>query len=403
MEFSIPRHIADLSQEIRGFIDAQVIPLEADLATRPFLEIERALDRVRADARRRGLWLPQLSEKHGGMNLGVLGFALISEQLGRSPLGHYALNCQVPDAGNMEILIEHGTPEQQERWLRPLLAGEIRSCFSLTEPEHPGSNPLWLDTTASPRDGGWVLNGRKWFSTGADGAAFALVVAITDPAAEPHARQSVFIVPTSAPGYRLVRNLSIMGQTGSGWASHAEIVYEDCRLPAESLLGSRGAGALITQSRLGTGRIHHCMRWIGVAERAFSMMCERAARRELAPGDPLGGRQIVQTWIAESRAEIDAARLLVLHSAWKLETRGIHEARTDVSLVKFHVADVMAKVLDRALQVHGALGMTDDTILSFFYRQERGARIYDGPDEIHKTLVARRILAGAGLRKDERR
>jgi alkylation response protein AidB-like acyl-CoA dehydrogenase len=326
------------------------------------------------------------------MGLGLLEFALVGEELGRSPLGHYAFNCQAPDAGNLELLREFATEAQQQRWLIPLARGEIRSCFAMTEPDFPGSNPVWMGTRAL-RDGeDYVLDGRKWFASAADGAAFAIVMAVTDPEAESHRRASLLIVPTDSPGFHHVRNISCMGHAGDGWASHAELAFEGCRVPRANLLGAEGAGFAMAQARLGPGRIHHAMRWIGVCRRAFELLCHRAAARELGPGDPLGSRQAVQEWIAESKAAIEAARLLVLHAAWTIDTRGAAAAREAISLVKFHVAAVMQQVIDRAIQAHGALGISDDTVLSWFYRQERAARIYDGPDEVHKAVVARRLL-----------
>jgi alkylation response protein AidB-like acyl-CoA dehydrogenase len=267
----------------------------------------------------------------------------------------------------------------------------------MTEPECAGSNPVWMKTTAV-RDGDqYVINGHKWFTSAADGATFAVVMAVTDPNAEPHRRASQIFVPLDTPGFKLVRNIPVMGHAGDGWPSHSEVRYENCRVPVANLLGKEGAGFEIAQARLGPGRIHHCMRWIGICERSLDLMCERAARRDLAPGDKLGTRQTIQNWIAESRAEINASRLMVLHAAWKIDREGTKAAREEISLIKFYVADVMMRVIDRAIQVHGALGVTDDTVLSYFYRFERGARIYDGPDEVHKSVVAKRILKGHGL------
>jgi len=308
-------------------------------------------------------------------------------------------NAQAPDAGNMEILHQFGTEAQQERWLRPLTAGDIRSCFAMTEPEHAGSNPVWMSTTAVKDGSDYVINGHKWFTTGADGAAFAVAMVVTDPDAAPHERASQIIVPTDTPGYRLVRNISCMGDEGADWESHGEVRFEGCRVPQENLLGGEGEGFPIAQARLGPGRIHHCMRWIGISERSFDLMCGHAATRETAPGELLGSKQTIQNWIAESRAEIDAARLLVHHAGWRIDQVGAKEARVDVSLIKFFVADMMMKVVDRALQTHGVLVFSDDTVLSFFYRHERAARIYDGPDEVHKSVVARRILKGYGMGK----
>jgi alkylation response protein AidB-like acyl-CoA dehydrogenase len=295
--------------------------------------------------------------------------------------------------------MEHGTPEQQERFLRPLVRGEIRSCFTMSEPEFAGSNPVWMGTTAVREGDEWVLSGHKWFASSADGAAFAVCMAVSDPDAEPHRRASMFLVPTATPGFELVGNLSVMGHRGGGWASHGEVSYQAARVPHANLLGARGAGFAIAQERLGPGRIHHCMRWIGVCERAFELLCRHAATRELAPGRPLGGKQIVQQWIAESRAEIHGARLMVLHAAWRVAREGARAAREEISLIKFTVARTMQRVLDRAIQAHGALGMTDDTPLAWWWAHERAARIYDGADEVHLEAVARRLLRGYGMRE----
>ncbi|HEX5726720.1 MAG TPA: acyl-CoA dehydrogenase family protein [Longimicrobiaceae bacterium] len=388
-----------LLSRVRAFVREEIVPLEERFLREPFRALLPALDEVRARVKAAGLWAPHLPRELGGLGLSLAEFAPVSELLGWSPLAHYAFNCQAPDVGNMELLHAHGTPEQQRRWLEPLARGEIRSCFAMTEPEHAGSNPVWLSATAV-RDGGeYVIDAHKWFTSSADGAAFAIVMAVTDPAAErPHARASQIIVPAGTPGFRIVRNLPVMGEAGEDYFSHAEVVFEACRVPVENRIGPEGAGFLLAQERLGPGRIHHCMRWIGVAERAFDLMCRRAVLRELAPGDPLGTRQAVQHWIAESRAEIDAARLLSLDAAARIDRGGAKAARVEVSTIKFFVAGVLQHVIDRALQVHGAAGMTDDLLLSFWYRHERGARIYDGPDEVHKSLVAREILKGYGLR-----
>lgn len=326
------------------------------------------------------------------MGLSLVEHGLLASELGRTPIGHYIFNTQAPDAGNMEILLKYGTPEQQKQYLEPLVAGRVRSCFSMTEPEHAGSNPVWMSTTAVRDGDSYVINGHKWFSTSGEGAAFAVVMAVTDPDAPPHSRASMFLVPADTPGFRIECNTPVMGHRGEGWHSHAEIRYENCRVPAANLLGPLGAGFAIAQERLGPGRIHHCMRWLGICERSFELMCRYALKRELAPGEPLATRQFVHGWIAESRADIDAARLLVLRAAWRIEHEGPKAAREDISLIKFFVANVMMAVIDRALQTHGGLGVTDYTPLAFFYRNERAGRIYDGPDEVHKIVVAKRIL-----------
>ena len=396
MDFSIPPETRELVDRIRDFVETEVYPLEESWQKVTFRELIPELQQKRQLVREQGLWTPQIPKSHGGLGLGFLEHALVSEQLARSPLGHYIFNAQAPDAGNMEILLEFGTPSQQDNWLTPLLAGDVRSCFSMTEPERPGSNPVWMETRAVRDGNDYVINGHKWFTSSADGASFAVVMVVTDPDAEPHARASQIIVPTDAPGFTLVRNIPCMGHAGEDWASHSEILYEDCRVPAENLLGEEGAGFAIAQSRLGPGRIHHCMRWIGISERCLELMCQRAASRDIAPGEKLASRQVIQHWIADSRTEIDASRLMVLHAGWKIDQLGAKEARTEVSSIKYYVADVMMKVIDRAIQVHGALGISDDTILSYFYRNERAARVYDGPDEVHRNVVARRVLREHG-------
>jgi acyl-CoA dehydrogenase len=313
--------------------------------------------------------------------------------LGWTPFGPYVCNCQAPDVGNMELLLQFGTPSQHARFLQPLVRGEVRSCFAMTEPEHAGSNPVVMSTRAV-RDGDeLVITGHKWFTSSADGAAFAVVMAVTDPeATAPHRRASQILVPLSSPGYQLVRNISVMGEAGGGWASHAEIRFDGVRVPLANVLGPQGAGFALAQERLGPGRIHHCMRWIGICERAFDLMCKRAVSRELAPGEPLSSKQAVQFWIAESRIEIHAARLMVLDAASKIAARGQEAAREEIAYIKVFVANTLQRVLDRAIQAHGALGVTDDTPLAWWYRHERAARIYDGADEVHKTVIARRAL-----------
>ncbi|MBM4394549.1 MAG: acyl-CoA dehydrogenase family protein [Deltaproteobacteria bacterium] len=268
----------------------------------------------------------------------------------------------------------------------------------MTEPEYPGSNPTWMGTTATEDAGEWVIRGHKWFATGADGAAFAICMAVTDPdAPEPHARASMIVVPAGTPGYDVIGNLSVMGDRGGDWASHGEVAYHGARVPLANLLGPRGRGIVIAQQRLGPGRMHHCMRWIGVCERAFDIMCRHAATRQIAPGKPLGTRQIVQQWIAESRAEIHAARLIVLRAAWRIENEGLYAAREEISIIRLTVARTLQRVLDRAIQCLGGLGMTDDTPLAFWYAHERGARIHDGADEVHIDAIARRILKSHGM------
>lgn len=398
-----PARLEAVLDRARAFVEAELVPLEPLLLGADFEALLPAMERARAAAREGGLWNPHLDADHGGPGLGLEAFGRVSEALGRSPLGHYACNCQAPDAGNMELLLAHGSADQRERFLEPLLRGDVRSCFAMTEPGHAGSNPTVMSTTARLEGGEWVLDGRKWFTTAFDGAAFCVVMAVTDPDAESrYARASMVVVPTDAEGLEHVRKLPVMGDEGAGWFSHSEIRLDGVRVPEANLLGPRGGGFLLAQERLGPGRIHHCMRWLGVCERAFDLMCEYAGTRELAPGRVLASRGTVQAWIAESRAEIDAARLYVLDTARRIDAadsvvEGQKAARVQVSAIKFYVAGVLQRVLDRALQAHGGLGMLDDTPLAFWARHERAARIYDGPDEVHRAVVAREELRARGL------
>ena len=393
MDFDPPEAVRPLLERIEKFVADVVIPAEATVLTQGFAASAAVLDDLRAQCKAAKLWGPQLPTSLGGLGLGLVEHGLVSERLGRSPLGHYTFGCQAPDAGNLEILHKYGTAEQKDRWLEPLAHGRIRSCFSMTEPENPGSNPTLLSCRAVRTGDEYVINGHKWFTSSADGARFAIVMAVTDPDASPHSRASMIIVPTDTKGFELARNIPIMGDPGSGYASHGEIYYRDVHVPVTNRLGPEGAGFLIAQERLGPGRIHHCMRWIGVCERVFDTMCRHITRRKIAEDKTLASRQIAQAWVAEARAEIEAARLMVLSCAWTIEKKGFSAARDQVSLIKFYVADVMLRLVDRAIQLHGALGITSDTILAYYYVHERGARIYDGPDEVHKMSVAKRILA----------
>lgn len=377
---------------LRELVDEVLIPLEPLMLAHRRAEFEVDLEKARTRMREEGFWLPQVAKKFGGQGLSLYEHGLVSEQLGRSLVGHVACNCQAPDAGNMEVLIERGSAEQQRQFLEPLLAGETRSAFAMTESAHAGSNPVIMSTRASREGDDYVIDGHKWYTTGADGAAFLIVMAVTDPDAPPHQAASQIIVPTDSPGYELVRNIPVMGETGWGHHSHAEIRFENVRVPVTHRIGAEGEGFRIAQERLGPGRIHHCMRWLGICARAYELAGERASARELSPGNVLAGQQTIQNWLSESRAEIEAARLLVLDTAARIDRHGQYSARSAVSMIKFHTADILQRVLDRALQIHGALGMCDDTPLAYWYRQERAARIYDGPDETHKMALARRLL-----------
>lgn len=382
-----------LLEKYRQFLKNELFPIDLEIVKGPFRSFLPQLETLRSKAKSLGLFAPHLPKDEGGVGLNLVQFAQVSEILGQSPIGHYVFNCNAPDIGNMELLHLFGSEFQKETWLKPLQEGKIRSCFAMTEPEHAGSNPVNLSTSAVREGEYYRIDGHKWFTTAADGAAFSIVMAVTNPQAEsPYQRASMIIVPLDNPGFKLIRNIPIMGEAGEDYLSHAEVKFEACMVPVSNLIGTEGQGFALAQERLGPGRIHHCMRWIGICERVFDMMCKRAISRELDFGKPLAEKQTIQNWIAESRAEIKASRLMVLDTAEKMQQFGAKAVREDISTIKFFVADVLMKVIDRAIQVHGALGITDDTLLSFWYRHERGARIYDGPDEVHKSALAKSIL-----------
>ena len=390
--------LLDLVSRYQAFLKEYIYPIEKEIIFGSFKSHLPKLRELRELAKSKCLFTPHLSLDEGGLGLSLHEFARVSEILGTSPLGHYIFNCNAPDIGNMELMHQFASPFLKETFLKPLQRGEIRSCFAMTEPEHAGSNPIHMSTKAVLEGDEYVINGHKWFTTAADGAHFTIVMAITNPEAENvYQRASMILVPLDNPGYRLVRNISIMGDEGEDYLSHGEVEFTNCRVPKSYLIGEEGQGFTLAQVRLGPGRIHHCMRWIGICERALGLMCDRAMSRELNPGKFLSGQQTIQNWIAESAAEIKASRLLVLHTAEKIEKEGAKAAKEDISTIKFFVSDVLMKVLDRAIQVHGALGITDDTLLSFWYRHERGARIYDGPDEVHKSVLAKSILKSRAL------
>jgi acyl-CoA dehydrogenase len=365
-----------------------VYPNERALG-REDVEADALIGGLRAHAKEQGLWAPHLPPEAGGSNGSFLVYAHLNEEIGRSVWAQLVFGCQAPDAGNGEILWHFGTDEQKERWLRPLVAGEVRSFFSMTEPEVSGSDPTTLRTRAVRDGADWVIDGHKWFSSGAEGAAFGIVMAVTDPDADPHRRASQIIVPADTPGVGIVRAIPTMGHRGHNWTTHCEVRYTGVRVPFSNTLGEAGDGFRIAQKRLGPGRIHHVMRWLGQMQRAFELMCVRALERE-AFGGPLAEKQTIQNWIAESAADIQACRLMTLQAAERLDAGD--EARVEISLIKFFAARVLGEVLDRAIQVHGGLGLTEDTPLALMWRMARAGRIYDGPDEVHKSVVARRIL-----------
>jgi acyl-CoA dehydrogenase len=379
-----------------AFVKEEIWPLETIVHELGLDGLVEAMRPLGEQVKERGLWAAHLDPELGGQGYGQVKLGLMHEILGSSPIAPLAFGNAAPDSGNSEILALAGTVEQKERYLHPLLAGDLKSAFSMTEPDTAGSDPTLLQTSAV-RDGAeWVIGGRKWFSSNGSIADFLIVMAVTDPEARPHQRASMFIVEADTPGVHILRDVPTMEHPWESYGvygNHAEIAYQDVRIPADALLGARGAGFLIAQQRLYPGRIHHCMRWLGVARRAFDMLCERSLYR-YAHGSPLAEKQTVQNWIADSAAHMQAARLMTLQAAWKLDTEGVAAARQDIALIKFFGAQVLHDVVDRALQAHGSLGYSTDLPLEAMYRFARAARIYDGPDEVHRASVARQILRG---------
>jgi alkylation response protein AidB-like acyl-CoA dehydrogenase len=320
------------------------------------------------------------------MGIGFLTYAYMNEIIGSSLVASPAFGSQAPDSGNAEILHQYGTPEQKEKFLKPLVAGEIRSCFSMTEPAVSGADPTGLQTKAVREGDEFVINGRKWFSSGAIGATFAIVMCVTDPDQPPHSRMSQILVPTATPGFKIERRVEVWGEPES---NHPVVHYDNVRVPVTNLLGPQGWGFKLSQRRLGPGRIHHCMRALGQAQRALDLLVNRALNRN-AFGGPLADKQTIQNWIADSVVNIQAARLLTMQAAQKIDTGD--EARVEVSMIKFFVVNVTCDVIDKAIQVHGAMGVTSDTPLQAMYKSARILRIADGPDEVHRMVVSRAVL-----------
>jgi alkylation response protein AidB-like acyl-CoA dehydrogenase len=379
---------------MREFIDTEVIPLEPILAELPASEwaaVKRMLqDRVKAQ----GLWGMFLDPSLGGSGSGQLKLALMSEIIGRCMVSMELFGVQAPDSGNMELLAHGADEAQKQRWLYPNLRGEISSAFALTEPFLAGADPTVIDTTAVLDGNDWVINGHKWFTTNASCADIILVVAETDPAGRPHRHASIFVVPAGTPGLRILREIPTMAHPDPEFGrrgNHAEVVFDDCRVPGDHLIGARGEGFRLAQQRLGGGRIHHAMRWLGQAQRALDIMGERAVSRR-SHGRLLGEHQMVQDYIALSHMEIQAARLLTFQTAWKMDRDGASAVRAELGMVKAHVSKVVLAVLDRAIQVCGALGYSGDLPVEQWYRMTRFGSIGDGPDELHKSVLARHVL-----------
>ena len=384
-DFSVePEYQAKLDWALK-FVEDEIYPLEVLGLTEE--QLWRAVKPLQEKVKEQGLWAGHLDPELGGQGYGQIKLGLLNEIVGRSTLiAPLVFGNQAPDSGNSEILGLYGTDEQKERWLMPLLAGEIRSAFSMTEPG-AGADPTLIATRAVREGDEWVINGHKWFTSNGSKAAFLIVMALTNPDVSPYEGMSMIIVPKGTPGLNILRDVGGIG----GDAVHSEILYEDVRVPVGNVLGGEGQAFVIAQKRLGPGRIHHCMRWIGQCHRAFDMLCERALSRYTA-GSLLADKQMVQAWIADSWAEIEAFRLMTLKAAWVTDNQGSSAARTEIAAIKFFGAKVLHDVIDRAVQAHGSLGYSIDMPLEQMYRLARSARIYDGPDEVHRVTVARRQL-----------
>jgi acyl-CoA dehydrogenase len=377
----------------RDFVRGEILPLETlDLDWYSYRSLIKPLSE---QVRQQGLWAAHLEPELGGQGYGQVHLALLHEILGASEYAPPVFGNQAPDSGNSELLAIAGTDEQKERWMRPLLDGTMHSAFSMTE-QGTGSDPRQLRTSAI-RDGDeWVINGTKWMVGNASQSDFHILMARTDatPDANPHRTMSMFIVPSKTAGVS-VRDIGLMHDPDSRGPvhTHGEVRYDHVRVPADNLLGDMGDGFALAQSRLGPGRIHHCMRWVGVCRRAFDALCERAVSKSVH-GSLLSEKQTIQNWIADSAAAMEAARLLTLKAAWKLDREGAKAARTEIAMIKYFGATVMHDVLDRALQIHGSLGYSSDMPLEQMYRWARASRLYDGPDEVHRVTVARQLLRG---------
>ncbi len=376
----------------RDLMIKEVEPLETLEVSRH--ELNQAIKPLQELVKERGLWAAHLDPELGGQGFGQVKLGLLNQQVGRSQLGPWVFGSQAPDAGNAEILALNGTPGQKRRYLEPMLAGTFRSAFAMTEFAAAGTDPTLLQLRAQ-RDGDeWVLDGDKWFITRAEDADFFLVMAVTDPHADPHRRASIIIVDKDQLGFEIVRNIGSMHDPSPGptsFETHSVIRFDGCRVPAQNVLGQPGDGFVIAQQRLGPGRIHHCMRWVAQAERAVEMLCERATYR-YSHGRLLAEHQTIQNYIADSVAEIHGLRLMTLHAAWRIDNEGTRASRREIAMIKYHGAKVLLDVIDRAVQAHGSLGYSTDMPLEEMYRWGRAARIYDGPDEIHRTVAARLTL-----------
>ncbi|MCA0456360.1 MAG: acyl-CoA dehydrogenase family protein [Chloroflexi bacterium] len=388
MDFSVPAHVQELARRVRQFVDSEVIPYEAFVDDHEDGITPESLASLRAKAKAAGLFAPQLPPELGGLGLTLEEIIPVFEAAGRSTLGPLALNCAAPDEGNMHLLHLFASPEQVERYLKPLAAGETRSAFAMTEPAPgAGSDPTMLQTRAVRDGDDWVINGHKWFTSGADGAAFLIIMAITNPDVPAHKGATLFLAPIDAVGIEVLRRVPIMGGNDPG--GHCEIKFHDLRLPDSAILGEEGQGFALTQKRLGPARMTHCMRWTGIAQRALEIATQYAIERE-AFGTTLSGHQSIQWMLADSATELYAGRLMIQHTAWLL-AQG-HDARQESSMCKVFVAESVNKVLDRAIQICGAKGISRDLPLSRWYEAARAFRIYDGASEVHRMVIARQVV-----------
>ncbi|MFJ5757732.1 acyl-CoA dehydrogenase family protein [Neobacillus sp. NPDC093182] len=385
-DFSPTEEQKELLARAKKIMEEDVYPAEKYIVPGVGLPDE-ILKPLQRKVKEQNLWAAHLPKAIGGLGLGNVFLGLLNELLGSSPIGPRVFGTAAPDTGNTEILLKAGSPEQIERFLKPVINDEIRSCFAMTEPDVSGADPTGLQTRAV-RDGDeWVINGKKWFISNAALSTFAIVMAVTDPEAAPHERASMFLVERGTPGFDLIRDIGVMGDYSEG--GHWEIHFNDCRIPSENILGKVGEGFKLAQMRLGPGRITHAMRWLGVMNRSFDLMLDYAHKRKTR-GKPLAEFQTIQNFIADSAAEISACRLMTLHAAWKMDQG--EDARKEIALIKFYGAKILNDVISRAIQVHGSLGYSKDTPLEAFYREARAAHIYDGPDEVHRMVVAKRFL-----------
>lgn len=387
-DFSLPPHVQALNERVRQFVDNEVIPLEVHAADTPDGLPADMLADLRAKAKAAGLWCPQLPPDVGGLGLSLSEIVPIFETAGRSHLGPLALNCAAPDEGNLHLLHLFANAEQRERYLKPLAAGEVHSGFAMTEPPPgAGSDPNMLLTRAERDGGDWVINGHKWYTSGADGAAFLLIMARTDPDVPTHKGATIFLAPADTPGIELVRRIPCMGLDDLG--GHGEVKFHDLRLPDSAILGEAGQGFALTQARLGPARLTHCMRWTGIAQRALEIATGYAAERE-AFGKHLNEHQSIQWMLADSALELHAGRLMIQQAAWLLEQGD--QARMETSMCKVFVAETVNRVLDRAIQICGGLGISRDLPLSRWYEAARAFRIYDGASEVHRMVIARQVI-----------